>query len=353
MEGFDLIKFGIIGANGYGGGELLRLLAQHPQAKFGMIASRSQEGKRLAEVFPTFWGHPWGNATFVDSEDPMCTKGCDLVFLAVPHGVSARLGPAILEQGARIIDLGADFRFKDPKVYSEWYKVDHLAPELLPEAVYGLPELFRDELPGARVVGNPGCYPTATLLGLAPLVKTGLIDLDRIIIDAKSGFSGSGRTVKPELVCGEAADNFKAYGIAGHRHTPEIEAVVARLGNHPAVISFTPHVVPMPRGILSTLHLTLKQPATTAELLAVFEAAYAGEPFVTVLPEPHLPQTKGVLGSNQCQIAVRADGRTGQAIVVSVIDNLVKGMAGQAIQNMNLMFGLEETTGLRQPGMWP
>ncbi|HHZ19651.1 MAG TPA: N-acetyl-gamma-glutamyl-phosphate reductase [Firmicutes bacterium] len=348
-----MIKFGIIGANGYGGGELLRLLSQHPQVELGMIASRSQEGKRLEEVFPTFWGHPWGKVTFVDSEDPSCTAGCDLVFMAVPHGVSAKLGPALLAQGARLIDLGADFRFKDPKVYSEWYKVEHQAPELLAEAVYGLPELFRDELPGARVVGNPGCYPTATLLGLAPLVKAGLIDPDRIIIDAKSGFSGSGRTAKPELVCGETADNMRAYGVATHRHTPEIEAVVARLASRPVTVSFTPHVVPMPRGILSTLHLTLRQPATTADLIDVFNAAYMKEPFVCVLPEPYLPETKGVLGSNRCQIGVRADRRTGQAIVVSVIDNLVKGMAGQAIQNMNLMFGLEETTGLLHPGMWP
>lgn len=349
-----MIKAGIIGANGYGGGELLRILAQHPGVEVVMIASRSQEGKRLAEVFPTFWGHPLGEKTFVDSEEPKNAAGCDVVFLSVPHGVSAKMGAALLAQGVRIIDLGADFRIKSTEVYEQWYKVTHAAPELLSEAVYGLPELFRSAIPKARIIGNPGCYPTATLLGIAPLVQANIVDLAHIIVDAKSGASGAGRTPKPELVFGEISDSLRAYGIGTHRHTPEIESIIDILAKTSGTrISFTPHILPMARGILSTIHLCLKEKLDSKALTGVLRDFYADSPFVTVLPEPFLPETKAVLGSNRCQIAARVDARTGQAVVVSVIDNLGKGMAGQAVQNMNIMFGLDETTGLTATGIWP
>lgn len=344
-----MIKVGIVGASGYTGGELVRLLAGHPEAKVTAITSRSHAGKKLEEVFPVFAG--WDGPVFAGSDSPEGVADCDLVFLAVPHGVAMEIAPALLAKGQKVIDLGADFRFRDPQVFETWYKHEHSQPELTKTAaVYGLPELYRDRIKQAQVIGNPGCYPTSIILGSYPFIKAGIIDLKRIIIDSKSGVSGAGRKADLAYNFSELVGNFKAYGLPNHRHTPEIEQELSLLAGEPVVVSFTPHLLPVARGILTTLHLELTQPLTTAEAEQLVVEAYRDEPFVKLIKAPALPELKGVVGTNFCHIGVRVDARTGQLIVISVIDNMVKGAAGQAVQNMNLLFGLAETTGLLR---WP
>ena len=348
-----MLKAGIIGVNGYGGGELLRFLAGHPEVRITVAASRSQAGRRVEEIFPSFRGDEVGRLEIVTPE-VLHFKGCDLVFLSTPHGTAARLAPEILKQGAKVIDLGADFRFRRVDIYEEWYGVSHTAPFLLEEAVYGLPELKnREEIRKARLVGNPGCYPTAILLGLAPLLPAGIIGESPVVADAKSGVSGAGRSPKPELHHAEVENDFRAYGLVRHRHTPEIEEVAGRLAGREIKVSFTPHLAPVSRGLFATLHLAAGQTFSNAELFRIFQDFYHGEPFVTVLPEPFLPQTKAVLFTNRCQVGARFDPRTGQVIVLSALDNLGKGAAGQAVQNMNILYGFEETLGLAAPGIWP
>ncbi|HHW11767.1 MAG TPA: N-acetyl-gamma-glutamyl-phosphate reductase [Firmicutes bacterium] len=347
-----MFKVGIVGANGYTGGELIRLLHKHPEATIHALASRSQAGRPAWELFPTLHGTALGQATILDLNDPRLSE-CDLVFLAVPHGVAAEMTPGFLAAGVKVIDLGADFRFKDPALYEAWYKIPHPAPELLAEAVYGLPEINRAAIRGARLVGNPGCYPTAILLGVAPLLVHDLLASPLIIADGKSGVSGAGRSPRPDLHFAEVTGDFRAYGLPNHRHIPEVEVYAGQIGKKEVKVSFTPHLVPIPRGILMTLHLAGKTGATTESLTRVFQDFYAEEPMVAVLPETDLPHTKAVLGSNRCQISVRVDERTGQIIVLSALDNLVKGAAGQAIQNMNILFALPETTGLTDLGLWP
>ncbi len=348
-----MLTAGIIGVNGYAGGELLRLLAGHPEVKVITAASRSQAGCRVEEVFPTFRGEDLGRLQIVPPEVPSF-KGCDVVFLSTPHGTSARLVPDLLQLGAKVIDLGADFRFRRVNIYEEWYGVTHPAPFLLEEAVYGLPELKnREEIRKARLVGNPGCYPTAILLGLAPLLQAGLLGDGPVIADAKSGVSGAGRLPKPELHHAEVENDFRAYGLVRHRHIPEIEEVAGRLAGREIKVSFTPHLVPMSRGLFATVYLTAGEKLTNAQLFQIYQDYYHGEPFIVPLPEPFLPQTKAVIYTNRCQLGVRYDPRTGQVIVLSALDNLGKGAAGQAVQNMNIMFGFEETLGLAAPGIWP
>jgi N-acetyl-gamma-glutamyl-phosphate reductase len=343
-----MIKVGIIGASGYTGGELIRILANHPEAEVGAITSRTHEGKKLEEVFSSFAG--WQGPVFGGSDSPEAVEGCEVVFLAVPHGVAMKLTPALIGNGQKVIDFGADFRFRDYHIFENWYKHEHCEPELTRNSVYGLPELYRKEIRTAQVVGNPGCYPTSVILGINPLIKAGLIDLERIIIDSKSGVSGAGR--KPELGnhFPEMFGNFKAYGVAGHRHTPEIEQELSGIAGREVQVSFTPHLLPVSRGILSTLHLGLTKQVTTVEVEEVFAERYQGEPFVKLIREPLLPELKGVVGTNCCHIGVRVDQRTKQLIVVSVIDNMIKGASGQAVQNMNLMCDLPETMGLVR---WP
>ncbi|HHT48136.1 MAG TPA: N-acetyl-gamma-glutamyl-phosphate reductase [Firmicutes bacterium] len=347
-----MIKVGIIGVNGYTGGELLRLLAKHPEVIIHALASRSQAGRYGWEIFPSLHGTGLGAEKILTIGDPRLYQ-CDLVFLAVPHGVAAELAPSFLDAGVKVIDLGADFRFKDPALYEAWYKIPHPTPDLLAEAVYGLPELNRDAIPGARIVGNPGCYPTGILLGVAPLLVNDLLAANLIIADAKSGVSGAGRSPKLDLHFPEVAGDFRAYGLPAHRHIPEIEAFAEQLGEKPVKVSFTPHLLPIPRGIFITLHLTGKAGLTTEMLTQIYQDFYAAEPMVTVLPATTLPRLKAVLGSNRCHLGVRMDDRTGQIIVLSVLDNLVKGAAGQGIQNMNLLCGFAETTGLTELGVWP
>lgn len=343
-----MLKAGIIGASGYAGGELIRLLASHPGIEITAITSRTHEGKQLGEVFSSFTG--WKGPVFSGSDSADSVEGCDVVFMAVPHGVAMKQAPEMLRRGQKVIDFGSDFRFRDPKVYEQWYKLEHLEPELAKGATYGLPEFHREEIRKAQLVGNPGCYPTSIALALEPILKAGLVDTSRIIIDAKSGVSGAGRKAEQSNLLTELSNNFKAYGVAGHRHVPEIEQELSRIAGEDLKVCFTPHLLPISRGILSTLHLGLKREITTREVEDLLEARYAGEPFVKVLREPVLPEIRGVAGTNCCHIGVRVDARTKSLIVVSVIDNLIKGAAGQALQNMNLMCGFEETTALQS---WP
>lgn len=343
-----MIKVGIIGASGYTGGELIRILANHPEVEVAVITSRTHEGKKLEEVFNNFNG--WKGPVFSGSDSPEAVEGCEVAFLAVPHGVAMKLTPALLAKGQKVIDFGADFRFRDPRVFETWYKHEHCEPELTQKAVYGLPEIYRKEIRNAGVVGNPGCYPTSVILGIYPLLKAGVIDPARIIVDSKSGVSGAGRKAELSYHYPELFGNFKAYGVAGHRHTPEIEQELSRIAGREVCISFTPHLLPVARGILSTIHLTLVKKATTAEIEEIFRETYQGEPFVTLLREPFLPELKGVVGTNCCHLGVRVDQRTNQLIVISVIDNMIKGASGQAVQNMNIICDLPETMGLIQ---WP
>lgn len=288
-----------------------------------------------------------------DADCDMLKEKADVVFLALPHGLAVDIATKLIPVGVKVVDLGADFRFHDTKTYETWYKVEHKNPQLAKEAVYGLPELWRDEVKGASLIANPGCYPTSAILGLSPLLKNGLIDPGSIIIDAKSGVSGAGRTPSAGNIYTETNETIKAYGVTTHRHTPEIEGMLSRIAQRELTVTFTPHLTPMSRGILSTIYANLLPQADGWDLQELYETAYAEEFFVRVLPKGTLPQTQWVRGSNFCDIGVTVDKRTHRVIVVSAIDNLVKGAAGQAVQNMNLIFGLPENTGLLLPPVFP
>lgn len=346
-----MIKAGIVGAAGYAGGELIRLLARHTQVKITALMGHSNAGKSIEELSPWLYKQIGLPVTDLDIE---ALAACDVVFLALPAGASAKTAAQLLPQGVKVIDLGADFRFKDSAVYEKWYKVAHPHPELLPEAVYGLPEIWRDEVKGARLIGNPGCYPTAVQLGLYPLLKAGLADLSQTVIaDCKSGITGAGRKAEKNLIYCETNDSINAYGVAGHRHTPEIAGGLSRMAGQTANVLFTPHLTPMSRGILATVYVKLKTAVTEAQVRALYEEAYKDEYFVRVLPQDVWPHTKWVAGSNFCDINVKPDEATGLLVVSSAIDNIVKGAAGQAIQNMNIMFGFEEGEGIGQLPLMP
>jgi len=347
----NVIKVGIIGATGYTGAELVRLLSRHTGAAIVALTSRSYPGEPFWRVYPHLKEHV--DLACEDLDLPALVNRCDVVFTALPHGHAMEVAREVVRQGKRLIDLGADFRLQDPAVYERWYGVTHTAADLLPGAVYGLSELYRDRIREARIVANPGCYPTATLLALAPLLRRGLVDPAGIIVDAKSGVSGAGRKLDLRAHFSEVNENVRAYAVASHRHTPEIEQALSALAQVPVTISFTPHLIPMTRGILVTIYAPLRQEMTTGGLLEVYTAFYAGEPFVRILPEGILPQTKAVFGSNYCDIGVVADTRTGRVVVLAAVDNLVKGASGQAVQNMNIMFGVDETAGLSGPGIYP
>ena len=343
-----MIKIGIVGGTGYTGVELLRILAQHPQADVRAITSRKDAGTRVAQMFPSLRGRY--DLAFADPAQADL-KSCDLVFFATPHGVAMAQARELLAAGVRIIDLAADFRLADPAEFERWYKMPHSCTDLLAEAVYGLPEINREAIRKARIVGNPGCYPTAVQLGFLPLIEAGLVDPTRLIADCKSGISGAGRKAELNLTFSEASDNFSAYGIAGHRHLPEIVQGLNRASRKPVRLVFTPHLTPIIRGILATLYAPLTD--TTVDLQALYEKRYAGEPFVDVMPKGSLPDTRSVRASNMLRIAVHRPPESDLALVVAVEDNLVKGAAGQAVQNMNLMFGLPETTGLEAVAVLP
>ncbi len=345
-----MIKVGIVGGTGYTGVELLRLLAQHPDVEIHTITSRGDAGTKVADMFPSLRGRV--DISFTDpAKAPLAT--CDCVFFATPNGVAMSQAKAILDAGARIVDLSADFRLKDRAVWEKWYKVTHAAPGLIAEAVYGLPEINRARIKGARLVANPGCYATAVQLALLPLVESEFVDHRTFIADGKSGVSGAGRKAEVNLLFSEASDNFRAYAVHGHRHHPEIVESLQSLENASGRrigLTFVPHLVPMVRGILATVYARIEQ---EADFQALYEKRFAGEPFVDVLPPGSQPETRSVRGSNQCRIAVHRpmDGDT--LVVLAVEDNLVKGAAGQAVQNMNLMFGFPETRGIDQIAVVP
>ena len=343
-----MIRVGIVGGTGYTGVELLRLFAQHPQAQVVAITSRKDAGTRVAQMFPSLRGH----YDLAFTEPAQSDLGsCDVVFFATPHGVAMAQARELLAAGVRVVDLAADFRLSDPATFERWYKMPHACPELLEEAVYGIPEINREAIRKARIVANPGCYPTTVQLGFLPLVEAGVVDARRLIADCKSGVSGAGRKAELNLTFSEASDNFAAYGIAGHRHLPEIVQGLNRASREPVALAFTPHLTPIIRGILATLYAPLRD--RDVDLQALYEKRYAGEPFVDVMPAGSLPDTRSVRGSNTLRIAVHRPPDTDLALVIAVEDNLVKGAAGQAIQNMNLMFGLPETTGLTAPPLLP
>jgi N-acetyl-gamma-glutamyl-phosphate reductase len=336
-----MIRIGIVGGTGYTGVELLRLLASHPEADVRAITSRKDAGARVDAMFPSLRGRY--DLAFTEPAAAGLTS-CDVVFFATPHGVAMAQARELLQADVRIIDLAADFRLADPAEFERWYKMPHACPDLLAEAVYGIPEINRDKVRGARIVGNPGCYPTAVQLGFLPLVEAGLVDTDHLIADCKSGVSGAGRKAEMNLIFSEAADNFAAYGVKGHRHLPEIVQGLNRASRAPVKLVFTPHLTPIIRGIFASLYAPLKD--TDVDLQALYEKRYQGEPFVDVMPAGSLPDTRSVRAANTLRIAVHRPPGTDLALVLAVEDNLVKGAAGQAIQNMNLMFGLPETTGL-------
>jgi len=340
----------VIGASGYTGVELLRLLAGHPQVTVSCVTSRQQAGQSLAEVFPSLAGVY--DLTFEALEPAALAGRADLVFTAVPHQAAMAMVPELLAAGCKVVDLSADYRLRDAAVYAEWYET-HQTPELLAEAVYGLPELYREQVRPARLVANPGCYPTSIALALTPLLRAGLIDPTTLIVDSKSGTSGAGRGAKVDSLYCEVNEGFKAYGLPRHRHTPEIEQTLSDVAGRSVTITFTPHLLPVNRGILSTCYATLAADVSLAQLLALYREQYAGERFVRVLPEGRLPNISQVRGSNFCDIGLAVDPRTRRVVALAAIDNLVKGAAGQALQNMNLMLGLNEGLGLAGAALFP
>ncbi len=344
-----MLTVGVVGGTGYTGAELLRLLVQHPQVNLKYVTSRSESGNKVADLFPNLRG-------FTDVRFTAPTINtlaeCDLVFFATPNGTAMKMVPALIEKGVRIIDLAADFRLQDVSVWQQWYGMEHACADVLAEAVYGLPEIYRAKIKTAQVVANPGCYPTATILGFLPLIENALVDDQHLIADAKSGVSGAGRGASVATLQAESSENFKPYAVNGHRHLPEIKQTLAAVASHNVGVTFVPHLVPMIRGIEASLYATLKSTSST-DLQQLYLEYYADEPFVDVLPKGMMPETRSVKGANTCRISI-FQPQSGDTIVVSsVIDNLMKGAAGQAVQNMNIMFNQEETLGLEQVALLP
>ena len=342
-----MIKVGIVGGTGYTGVELLRLLARHPQVELRAITSRKEAGMPVAEMFPNLRGHV--GLKFVEPEVAGLEQ-CDAVFFATPNGIAMQQTRALLDAGVKVIDLAADFRIKDVAVWEQWYKMEHACPDLVAEAVYGLPEINRAAIKGARLIANPGCYPTAVQLGFLPLLEAGAVDTGFLVADAKSGVSGAGRKAEIATLFAEASDNFKAYAVSGHRHWPEIKQGLEQFAGKPVGFTFVPHLLPLIRGIHATLYAKV---SADIDLQSLFEKRYANEPFVDVLPAGAHPETRSVRGANICRIAVHRPQGSDSVVVLSVIDNLVKGAAGQAVQNMNILFDLPEDTALADIGMLP
>lgn len=343
-----MLKVGIVGGTGYTGVELLRLLAQHPRVRIQAITSRSEAGMPVSDLFPNLRGYV--DLPFTEPKAEVL-EACDVVFFATPNGIAMEMVPELLEKGVKVIDLAADFRLKDAATWEKWYGKAHACPSFLEEAVYGLPEVNREQISKARLVANPGCYPTAVQLGFMPLLKAGLIDPAHLIADAKSGVSGAGRQGHISSLLCEAGESFKAYGVPGHRHLPEITQGLSAMTSSRPGLTFVPHLTPMIRGIHATLYGRLT--TEPGDLQALYEQAYRNEPFVDVLPAGSHPETRSVRGANLCRIAVHRPQGGDTVVVLSVIDNLVKGAAGQAVQNMNIMCGLDEKLGLDQIALMP
>lgn len=346
-----MLKVAIIGASGYTGAELVRILVNHPEVELAYLSSEKYQGQKFSHLYPNLLG--FCDLEFSSLNLEQVKERAELIFTALPHGSAMKYVPKLLGGKRKVIDLSGDFRLKEASIYEAWYKMPHLAPDLLPKAVYGLPEVNRADIKETDFVSNPGCYPTSAILGMAPLLDKGLVEEGSIIVDAKSGVSGAGRTPTEEVHFARCGESIKAYGIASHKHTPEMEQEMSKIARTLVKISFTAHLVPMSRGILSTIYGALKEDLETGDLIKIYQEFYQDEPFIKVLPEGVYPETKYLTGSNYCQIGLKIDSRTKRAVVVSAIDNLVKGAAGQAIQNMNLMAGFEETAGLMGPGMFP
>jgi N-acetyl-gamma-glutamyl-phosphate reductase len=345
-----MTRVGVVGATGYTGIEIIRLLARHPKIKLSVLTAEKNVGQPIWKLFPSV----------LKETDLICqpleveplSEACDFIFTALPHKAAMEVVSGFLERGLKVVDLSADFRLADPKVYEEWYE-PHTAPGLLKEAVYGIPELRREEIKKARLVANPGCYPTSVILALAPVLKHKLVDLHTLIADSKSGVSGAGRSAVLSSLFAEVSENFKAYKVTEHRHTPEMEQELSRVAGQKVILTFTPHLVPMKRGILSTIYATLVKPLSEKDIYQVYVDFYRGEKFVRVRPSDLLPSTADVFGSNYCDIGVKVDKRNNRLIILSAIDNLVKGASGQAVQNMNVMLGFEESLGVDVVPVYP
>ncbi len=343
-----MIKAGIVGGTGYTGVELLRILVAHPDVELSVITSRSEAGQAVSSLYPNLRGHV--DIPFTEPDIDSLAQ-CDIVFFATPNGTAMKMVPELLASGVRVIDLAADFRLKDTAEWQQWYGMEHACPDVLAEAVYGLPEINRAAIKQARIIANPGCYPTAVSLGFIPLIENGLVDDQHLVADAKSGVSGAGRGASVATLLCEATESVKPYGVDGHRHLPEIRQVLAGVAGHTVGLTFVPHLMPMIRGIEASLYAVLKSDVDTLHQL--YNERYADEPFVDVLPLGTMPETRSVKGSNMCRISVFRPQNGDTVVVSSVIDNLVKGAAGQAVQNMNLMFGLDETRGISQVALLP
>ena len=348
----DRIPVGIVGASGYGGVQLVRLLLEHPKLEIAYLGGKGTAGKPYAEIYPHL-GHRVRLVVEEIDLDAIAAR-CQVVFLGLPNGLACEMAPRLIEKGCKVLDLSADYRFKNLETYTTWYKKERGDQEVAAKAVYGLPELYREEIAKAQLIGCPGCYPTASLLALSPLLKQGLIVPETAIIDAKSGTSGGGREAKINMLLAEADNSLGAYGVAKHRHTPEIEEICSDLARKEIRVQFTPHLIPMVRGILSTVYATLQDPGLVRDdLLTIYSAFYRSSPFVKVLSNGNYPQTKWAAGTNLCYLGLEVDRRTDRVIVLSAIDNLIKGQAGQALQCLNLMMGWEESLGLPQLCFYP
>lgn len=345
-----MVRVGIVGASGYTGAELARILANHPEAELTVATSRQYAGMHLSQVFPSLRG--CSDIICEDVQVDALADKADLFFTAVPHQTAMGIVPQLLAAGKMVVDLSADFRIHDASVYEQWYQI-HTAQDLLPTAVYGLPEIHRAKIAQTKLIANPGCYPTSVILGLAPLLRNGLIDTDTIVIDSKSGTSGAGRAAQTGTLYCEVADGFKAYKVGEHRHTPEIEQELSELCGSPVTVSFTPHLVPMSRGILSTIYAKTIKATSPGSLTELYDDFYKDEHFVRVCAANQFPATQYLRGSNFCDIGVKYDARTGRVIVVSAIDNVVKGASGQAVQNMNILCGFPEGMGLNIVPLFP
>lgn len=348
-----IIRAGLVGVTGYTGMELTRLLAGHPSMRLVRATSRTEAGRPLSDIYPFLRGLPGGDVVMTPPDPDELAADCDLAFLAVPHGAAMETGAALRRRGLRVVDLSADFRLRDPDVYETWYKTPHTRRTELPQAVYGLPELYAGDVEKAGLVANPGCYPTAAILGLYPALRHGLVETDGIVIDAKSGATGAGRKAAVGALFCEVADSFRAYNIGQHRHTPEIEQELSAVAGTPVIVSFNPHLLPVSRGILATIYARLARSANPREVQAVFEQTWQEHRWIRVLPAGRLPETRHVRGTMFCDVGVVTDPRTGRLIILSAIDNLCRGASGQAVANANLMFGLPVETGLMLAPLMP
>jgi N-acetyl-gamma-glutamyl-phosphate reductase len=346
-----MVKVAICGGSGYTGAELIRILSQHPDVELTAVTSEKSAGKRVTDLFPHLV--KYGSMVYEPMEEERILTKADLFFMALPHAASQEAVEFFYRKGKKVVDLSADFRLSDPLIYEEWYKTAHHYPETLKKAVYGLPELYRGTIKKARLIANPGCYPTSAILALNPALKEGIIDADGIVVDSKSGTSGAGRKADVAVSYCEVNEGFKAYGVGVHRHTPEIEQELSAIAGKKIIIDFTPHLVPMDRGIVTTAYAKLKRRISTARVIDLYKRKYAKEPFVRVMDEGFYPNAKHVRGGNYCFIGIKVNERTNTLVMCSTLDNLVKGASGQAVQNMNIMMGFKETTALEGSALCP